>query len=243
MPGASQADARPGSGPAPASKHPPGGRDAAGVVRSAEIDDFLIEPGAGFPPRPPKPRLPTGPLSAGAEGSSEKGQSRTDGAVVSARRARAAGMGREPAAAGSADASSVFHAYRKPIILGVAALSVALGVCALARSGALKSIEAPDFLKSIGLGAAGAPAPLERRSVIAAGDSGASVRHPEPAPPARISGLLDPAAFESARENPLLAHNAPGNGDRSFRAIAGGAPIAPGKITPRAPAAKAPTAQ
>jgi hypothetical protein len=241
-PGASQAGARGGAGPAPASRNPPGERDAAGVVRSAEIDDFLIEPGAGFPPRPPKPRLPTAPLSAGDQGSGEKDRSRTDGAV-SAQRAQPAGMGREPAAADSADASSVFHAYRKPIILGVAALSVALGVCALARIGALKRIEAPDFLKSIGIGAAAPPAPLERRSVVAGGDSGTLVRHREPTPPAPISGLLDPAAFESARENPSLIRNASGKGERTFRTIAGGAPIAPGKITPGAPVAKTPLAR
>ncbi len=237
-PGAPKADARGDSDPAPARKSPPGERDAAGVVRSAEIDDFLIEPGAGFPPNPPKPRQPTTPLSAGDQGGGEKDRSLADGAV-SVRREQAAAMGRKSAAADSADASGVFHAYRKPIILGVAALSVALGVCALARSGVLKRVEAPDFLKSIGIGAAAPPAPLERRSVVAGGDSNAPVRHPEPTPPAPISGLLDPAAFASAHENSSLIRNASGNGERTFRTIAGGAPIAPGKITPRASAAKA----
>ena len=134
-PGAPRAYAREDLDPAPARKSPPGERDAAGGMRGGEINDFLIEPGAGFPPRPPKPRLTTAPLSTGGQGSGEKGRSRTGGAV-SVRRAREAGRGREPAAADSADASSVFHAHRSPIILGVAALSVAFGVCALAHSGA-----------------------------------------------------------------------------------------------------------
>jgi localization factor PodJL len=239
----------PSPGPAMARKNPPSSEhDAAAVAPGAEIDDFLIEPGAGFPPRAPKRRLPAPPLSAqdaghegqGEKGRGEKGLGQPD-LVASARRARAAGKGREPARRGGG-AGGFFNAFRKPIILGVAALSLALGAYALAtRNGALRSFDPAGLLKAIGIGAAGEAAPVERRSVIAGGAPGSPARRPEPGNPPRVnSGLLDPAAFESARKNPSVVGAAPGKGDRALRAIAGSAPVVPGKITVRAPAAKTP---
>ncbi|MGO9675011.1 MAG: hypothetical protein ACLPSF_12740 [Methylocella sp.] len=245
--------AAPSGAPAPGAsatqKRPPPADHDAGVIRGAEIDDFLIEPGAGFPPRAPKPRPPADPLAtrdASKQGWAENARGHTDAGAPA--RMHAGRQRCEATPADRAGGVGFFDAHRKPIILVGAALSVALGVYALTRYAALKGFEPQGFLKSIGLDAA----PLERRSVVANGrytitdirresaiDAGSNVGGPTDLLRAAF-GLLDPAAIESARKNQSLDPNAP-----AMRAIAGGAAILPdkiavSKITVRARLAKAP---
>jgi localization factor PodJL len=218
---------------------PAGELETEGVAPGAEIDDFLIEPGAGFRPRALQRRLPAAPISAqdagreglGNESRGEVGWRQPDLAAPT-RRAHAAGKASEPSPRAGVDA------FRNPNILGVAALSLALAVSSLTARGSLKGLDPAGLLKAIGVDAAGEAAPLERRSVIAGSAPGSIIRPPAPAPPARISGLLDPAAFESARENSSVGRTTPGKRDQTLRAIAGSAVVLTGNITARTPAAK-----
>jgi hypothetical protein len=209
-----------------------GKRDATGEAPGGEIDDFLIEPGAGFSPRAPGPRLPAGPL--GERGPAENIRSHSD----SESPARTHAGGQRPEATPDNHAKGgFFGAHRNAIILAVAALSVALGAYALTCSAATEGFEPPSFLKSIGLRAA----PLERRSVVAEGrymmpdigrdDANAArqnLRGPTD-PPGAAFGFLDPAAIMPARKNPSSIPIAP-----ATRAMVGGATILPDKITGRA---------
>lgn len=209
-----------------------GKRDATGEAPGAEIDDFLIEPGAGFPRCASRTRLLARPL--GERGPAENIRSHSDSEAP----ARTHAGGRRPEATPDNHAKGgFFGAHRNAIILAVATLSVALGAYALTCSAAMEGFEPPRFLKSIGLRAA----PLERRSVATEGrylmldigrdDANAArknLRGPID-PPGAAFGFLDPAAIMPARKNPSSIPIAP-----ATRAIVGGAAILPDKITDRA---------
>ena len=224
--------------PALPRKNPPAGEpDSA----SAEIDDLLIEPGAGFSPRAPKRRLPAPPASAqdaGRGGRREDSGGLSDSAAPTWR-VYANGEAREPAPRLGGD-GAFFDAVRKPITFGVAALSLALAAYALAgRSDALKGFDPPAMLKTIGASATGEAIPLERRSVTAGGSPASPTRSAAAPLPAHILGLLDPAAFESGHKNPSVAGAAPLKAKETLHAMAGSVAVMPARMTARASAAEA----
>ncbi len=223
-------------------KRPPFDVDGATGVAGGEIDALLIEPGAGFPPRAPKPRAPGAALAlADAGDPSEKGGGVNSTGARGAAWAAPAANGR---GAGKGGVKALLPLARRTLMLALAALALAVGVYALASSGALKGFEPPRFLKSLGLDAVGV-APLERRSVVAGisqfipsgvkrkpgTDANLPPRETDP-PPRTDSALFDPSAFESAPETATPARPARANAGPISRAIAGGSPIMSGEIEP-----------
>jgi localization factor PodJL len=214
-----------------------GEREATGEAPGAEIDDFLIEPGARFPPRAPRPRSPARPYAGRVAGDPAQAKS-IRGDADSEAQPRANAGGRRPAGKPPDRANGgFFGAQRKAIRLAVAALTVALGACALTCFAAVRGFEPPRFLKSIGLRAA----PLEWRSVVVDGryptadvgrdstkDAHENLRGP-PDPPRIAFGLVDPAALRAPRNIPPSIPIA-----QATRPIAGGAAILPGEFTGRA---------
>jgi hypothetical protein len=153
------------------------------ALAAAEIDDLLIEPGAGFPPRLPSPRLP--PSGGPAE---QQGRRAAELAVI--------GNEREPIVREAGDVKGFLRGRGKPIFLGLAALCLMLGAYALARHRSPNHFDPAGFLKSIVIGAANDARPSERRSVIA--DDNA---------PASVGGIT--ASADPARTAPPAGPNAP----------------------------------
>ena len=200
----------------------------------AAIEDVLIEPGGGFPPRPlnppehrpersgapPKTR-PAAPHALGAGETSRPADIRPN--LAGPPGAHTGPYRRKTAHREGGD--GILNAHRTLLLPGLAALCLALGAYAMTRGA---HFEPPRFLKSIGLGAD----TLERRSAVEGQyaipdhrgiDAASAVREP-PALPRLDSALLDPAAFAFARKNQSW-------GAPATRAIAGGAAIMPGRIT------------
>ncbi len=224
---------------APARKPPPFEPQTAEILPDAAIEDVLIEPGGGFPPRPlnppehrpersgapPKTRpAASAPLAGNAGETGRRADIRPD--LAGPRGADAAPGRRKTAHREGADGFLSMH--RTLLLPGLAALCLALGAYAMTRGA---HFEPPRFLKSIGLGAN----TLERRSAVEgqyAIPDHRGIDEP-PALPRLDSALLDPTAFAFARKNQSW-------GAPATRAIAGAAAIVPGRITARARVAHTP---
>ncbi|MEJ0094408.1 MAG: hypothetical protein WDN46_13500 [Methylocella sp.] len=236
----------------------PGPRQSEhGVETAAKANDsvdFLIEPGSGFSRRrdPAGARVFDERTTVAQE--RERGAGRADFIAAARRAAKAAKMeaNASRAVAAAEDAgrqNGFFRAHKRPLILSVAALCLALGAYALAKAVSHGTVTAPSFTKLLGRSA-------ERDTASTAGgvavstDPGptpaaAATRRatPDSAPPAHPisdrrnsarqslinSGLLDPSPVAPA---PLAGppDSSQPSETPATRAIAGSDPIIVGAI-------------
>jgi localization factor PodJL len=212
-------------------------------AKTAESTDYLIEPGAGFPHR----RDAGGKHEAGAPAIAPYGVEGRADFIAAARRAAQAAQkdvldairAQTDEAAADPDVGRLrqmrnfYGAHKRSIVMGVAALCLAAGAYALARTVAFGSVDdlSPAFLKQFGVGKGavhGEAAPSARGKPLAARSPipapapvrQASAKIPETAKPLPPDALAPPASGEAPSGGTTLA----------MKLISGGAPILIGAI-------------
>ncbi|ACK49244.1 Sel1 domain protein repeat-containing protein [Methylocella silvestris BL2] len=245
------------------------GQAAANGGRSPNAvgDDILIEPGAGLPWRfgaPPDRLAAVFGHSAGESGA-VLAPSPVAAKPLAPHERPVAIPADLPAARAPAPKQNFFRAHRASLVSGLAALSLALGVIALAKTGALKPVRPAALLKPVGQArtnrdAAKAPAApsaaqAEAPPPAAPQNAAAAVggipkeptppsapAQPEPPKPTDLS-LFDPAALNAGQAGSIRAAAEPGGDQLATpltRLIAGSDPILFEGVIARAEPATAP---
>ncbi|WP_162180406.1 tetratricopeptide repeat protein [Methylocapsa aurea] len=224
------------------------GNAPAHGVRIAEAADYLIEPGSGLPQRRRQKSEPRAGATL-AHGLDGNGGGRADFIAAARRAAQAAQMAaseatnplQDPAVEGAAETDHgllrqtrrFYRAHKRPLLLSLTALFLAIGVYAVARTLADRPANdiAPAFLKLLGKG-------LVRGDTAPGPESKAPANDPPIASAARspiaqnaIPGLLDPFGLEPPQALAPISGAAPsGDATPARKAIAGSAPIVAGAL-------------
>ncbi|WP_174513357.1 tetratricopeptide repeat protein [Methylocella tundrae] len=181
---------------------------AANGQKDVEPADLLIEPGSGSPRRreapehrasgePPQPEREAGgggraDFIAAARRAAQAAQFEADGSL----------KGQAPAGDHAGASGGFFSAHRRPILLAIAALCLALGAYTIARNGSLKSLGPTSFLNAIGKGAASSALRPQRGGNLAGGPptlaapgaTSAAVKPAKAAPPSAAAMKREPIA-------------------------------------------------
>ncbi|WPP05002.1 hypothetical protein SIN04_04000 [Methylocella tundrae] len=175
--------------------------------KDVEPADLLIEPGSGSPRRreapehrasgePPQPEREAGgggraDFIAAARRAAQAAQFEADGSL----------KGQAPAGDHAGASGGFFSAHRRPILLAIAALCLALGAYTVARNGSLKSLDPASFLNAIGKGAASSALRPQRGGNLAGGPTlaapgatSAAVKSAKAAPPSAAAVKREPIA-------------------------------------------------
>jgi localization factor PodJL len=217
-------------------------------VRIAEAADYLIEPGSGLPQRRRQKSEPRAGATL-AHGLDGNGGGRADFIAAARRAAQAAQMAaseatsplQDPAAEGAArtdhgllrQTRRFYRAHRRPLLLGLTALFLAIGVYAAARALADRPANdiAPGFLKLLGKGHVRGDAAPGRESKAPANDPPIAGAARPPIAQNPIPGLLDPFELEPPHALAPTSGAAPsGEATPARKSIAGSAPIVAGAL-------------
>ncbi len=222
----------------------PASGSAGDLDKSAEPADFLIEPGSGFPFRREQAEPRSHVALAQNENEAAVGRAdviaaaRTEQAVQ--RKAEGAAKVHQNGAHKGRKTGGFFSARRRPILLSLAALCLALVGYALAKTDGLDLIAPPSLLKLIGKGAAAPNTTTQSKTQEpTSGPTAAAHSKSQKAPNVdslRNSGFLDPAPLAPApasvrRQTAPSPRDTPSGVTAPICAIVGSDPVVVGEIT------------